>query len=86
MIAEADGTVSAAVHAPTSGRVVAVGPTLVPHPSGLPEHCVTIESDGQDRWIERNRFDWRNAEGRIIRDYLRDMAWSAWAARCSPRI
>ncbi|KPC53417.1 electron transport complex subunit RsxC [Amantichitinum ursilacus] len=73
MIAEADGTVSAAVHAPTSGRVVAVGPTLVPHPSGLPEHCVTIESDGEDRWIERNRFDWRNAEGRIIRDYLRDM-------------
>ncbi|WP_283150725.1 electron transport complex subunit RsxC [Silvimonas soli] len=73
MIAAADGSVSAAVHAPTSGKVVAVGPQLVPHPSGLLEHCITIESDGEDRWIERNRFDWRNADGRAIRDYLRDM-------------
>ena len=73
MIAEADGNVSAAVHAPTSGRVVAVGAQRVPHPSGLPEHCISIEADGQDQWITRNRFDWRNAEPRVIRDYLRDM-------------
>ncbi|MBB5193699.1 electron transport complex protein RnfC [Silvimonas terrae] len=73
MIAAADGTVSAAVHAPTSGRVLSISPQRVPHPSGLLEHCITIESDGEDRWIDRNRFDWRTAESRAIRDYLRDM-------------
>lgn len=52
-IGEADGWVSAAVHAPTSGTVMEVGPHIVPHPSGLTTDCVVIESDGRDQWIER---------------------------------
>jgi len=52
MIGKADGYVSAAVHAPTSGRVMAVDQQPVPHPSGLPDWCVTLEADGEDRWIE----------------------------------
>lgn len=48
-IAEAVGTVSAPVHAPTSGTVTAIEPRPVPHPSGLPATCLVIEPDGMDQ-------------------------------------
>jgi electron transport complex protein RnfC len=72
-IGEADGWVSAAVHAPTSGTVVEVGPHIMPHPSGLPTDCVVIEADGRDQWIERTPFDLNNASADDVREYLRDM-------------
>lgn len=72
-IGEADGWVSAAVHAPTSGTVVEIGPHIVPHPSGLTTDCVVIEADGRDMWIERTPFDLNNAEPEAVREYLRDM-------------
>jgi Na+-translocating ferredoxin:NAD+ oxidoreductase subunit C len=52
LLAEAQGATSAAVHAPTSGLVTAIGDITAPHPSGLPFAAVTIESDGDDRWVE----------------------------------
>ncbi|MGQ9830111.1 MAG: electron transport complex subunit RsxC [Thermochromatium sp.] len=52
MIAEPTGFISAPVHAPTSGRVVAIEPHPVPHPSGLSAPCVLIEADGLDTWAE----------------------------------
>ncbi|TCP14513.1 electron transport complex protein RnfC [Crenobacter luteus] len=59
-IAEPDGRLSAAVHAPTSGRVVAIAPHAYPHPSGLSELAVVIEPDGRDAWTERRPVaDWR---------------------------
>lgn len=72
-IGEADGWISAAVHAPTSGTVMEVGPHIIPHPSGLPTDCVVIEADGRDTWIERKAFDIDNASAEAVRDYLRDM-------------
>ncbi|HEX8979919.1 MAG TPA: electron transport complex subunit RsxC [Parasulfuritortus sp.] len=60
MIGTPDGRISAAVHAPTSGRVVAVEPRPVPHPSGLPDLCVVIESDGQDAAVEMRPIAWRD--------------------------
>lgn len=51
LIAAAQGTVSAAIHAPTSGTVVALGDFTAPHPSGLPVPTITIASDGEDKWI-----------------------------------
>ena len=42
------------VHAPTSGKVVAIAPHTVAHPSALSELSVIIEADGEDRWIERD--------------------------------
>lgn len=51
-IAEPQGMVSAAIHAPTSGTVVAIGEIVAPHPSGLPLIAVTIEADGADRWTD----------------------------------
>ncbi|ANB02776.1 electron transport complex subunit RsxC [Ectothiorhodospira sp. BSL-9] len=52
MIAAGTGPVSAAVHAPTSGTVVAVEPHPAPHPSGLPVQTIVIEPDGDDRWMD----------------------------------
>lgn len=45
------------VHAPTSGRVVAIAPHVASHASGLPEITVVIETDGKDEWIERKPID-----------------------------
>lgn len=42
------------IHAPTSGKVVAIAPHTVAHPSALSELSVIIEADGEDRWIERD--------------------------------
>jgi electron transport complex protein RnfC len=52
VIGRAVDYVSANVHAPTSGTVVAVEPRPVPHPSGLRAPCVVIDSDGAERWAE----------------------------------
>lgn len=72
-LGEAEGWLSAAVHAPTSGTVVDIGPHIVPHPSGLTTDCVVIEADGRDQWIELKPFDLDNAEPEAVRVYLRDM-------------
>ncbi|MBL4637959.1 MAG: electron transport complex subunit RsxC [Proteobacteria bacterium] len=52
-IAAAEGHVSVGLHAPSSGTVTAIGDHPIPHPSGLSATCITIETDGDDRWIER---------------------------------
>jgi len=52
MIAEPGGNISAPVHAPTSGKVVAIGEITAPHPSGLSQVAITIAADGEDRWCE----------------------------------
>jgi H+/Na+-translocating ferredoxin:NAD+ oxidoreductase subunit C len=52
LLAAGRGTVSASVHAPTSGRVIAIGRFVAPHPSGLPVATITIRPDGEDRWGE----------------------------------
>ncbi|MDD5390475.1 MAG: electron transport complex subunit RsxC [Gallionellaceae bacterium] len=52
LLAAGVGMVSAPVHAPTSGRVIAIGDFPAPHPSGLPVATLTIESDGDDAWLE----------------------------------
>jgi H+/Na+-translocating ferredoxin:NAD+ oxidoreductase subunit C len=59
LIAEAEGTVSAAIHAPTSGTITAIEDAIIPHPSGLPDRCITITPDGKDTWIARHPQDWR---------------------------
>ncbi|MEJ2508723.1 MAG: electron transport complex subunit RsxC [Gammaproteobacteria bacterium] len=50
ILAQAREYVSAPVHAPTSGRVVAIGEHPVPHPSGLSAPCIELAPDGEDRW------------------------------------
>ncbi len=70
LIGAADGWISAAVHASTSGTVTDIGPYLVPHPSGLSIDCVVIEPDGEERWIERQPLDYRSMAPEAVRAYL----------------
>jgi|JI10StandDraft_1071094.scaffolds.fasta_scaffold148905_2 electron transport complex protein RnfC len=71
-IGDADGNVSSAVHASTSGTVTAVEMRRMPHTSGLSALCVVIEPDGRDEWIVRQPFDFRTSTPNETRDYLRD--------------
>ena len=59
MIGEADGYISAAVHASSSGIVTAIDLQPVPHISGLPDLCITIDTDGHDEWIEHAPLDYQ---------------------------
>ena len=52
LIAEAQGNISAPIHAPVSGTVSAIGDVTAPHPSGLPFKAITIDSDGLNRWFD----------------------------------
>lgn len=52
LIAEAQGNISAPIHASVSGIISAIGEVTAPHPSGLPFKAITIDSDGADRWID----------------------------------
>jgi Na+-translocating ferredoxin:NAD+ oxidoreductase subunit C len=51
-VAEAQGVVSSPIHAPTSGRIVALEARRVPHPSGLTADCLVLEPDGLDQPLE----------------------------------
>jgi len=59
LIAEADGNVSAAIHAPTSGEIKSIEKLLIPHPSGLPDYCIVIVPDMKDQWIKKSSIDWK---------------------------
>lgn len=54
-IAIANGAVSAAIHASTSGTVVDISPQPILSPSGIVADCITIEPDGADQWVERHQ-------------------------------
>jgi electron transport complex protein RnfC len=73
LIARAVGTVSAPVHASSSGTVVAIEPRPVPHPSGLPADCIVIETDGRDQWLESTAglSDYRAAEPLALLERIR---------------
>ena len=70
LIGEADGWISAAVHAPTSGTVMAVAMHGQPHPSGLDALCVVIEPDGKDEWVERQPIDYKALSPEQVRELL----------------
>ena len=67
-----EGNFSAAIHAPTSGTVLAVESRMLPHPSGLSAPCVAIEPDGEERWIERAAVNYAAESPDALRDLLRD--------------
>lgn len=66
LIAEADGSLSAPVHASSSGRIVAIEPWPVSRRYGENAPCIVIECDGEDRAIdsgaERAAFDTLSAD------------------------
>lgn len=73
MIGQADGYVSTAVHASSSGVVSEIGLHPVAHPSGLSDMCITIETDGHDQWMDLQPVDWQNLDPAAVRGYVRDL-------------
>jgi electron transport complex protein RnfC len=73
VIGAAEGYVSTAVHAPTSGRVTAIEPRAVPHPSGLFDLAIAIEADGEDKAIDMQPLDWRKLDPSALRNRIREM-------------
>lgn len=61
LLATPECTVSAAIHAPTSGTILSIADEIIPHPSGLPDKCITLIPDGKDQWANLTMIDWRNA-------------------------
>ncbi|MBS1144696.1 MAG: RnfABCDGE type electron transport complex subunit [Proteobacteria bacterium] len=55
LIATAQGNISAPLHAPTSGVITAIGEITAPHTSGLPAMAISLDADGEDRWLEVER-------------------------------
>jgi electron transport complex protein RnfC len=52
MIARSGGAVSSPQHAPSSGRIKAVAEVAAPHPSGLTQTTIILETDGKDEWTD----------------------------------
>ncbi len=73
IIGAADGNVSAAVHASTSGRIKTVEMRRMPHSSGLSALCVVIEPDGEEAWIEARPIAWKSLPPDEVRDIVRDL-------------
>ena len=73
MIAAADGYISAAVHAPTSGVISDIDLQAVPHVSGLPDLCITLVTDGLEQWIDHGPIDYQALPPAALRMQLRDM-------------
>jgi electron transport complex protein RnfC len=71
LLAEAAGNISAAVHAPSSGTITAIEDQPIPHPSGLPDRCITLETDGEDRWIDHQPVDYRSMARSTLFEHLR---------------
>ena len=57
LIAEAEGFVSANLHAPTSGTISAIEDRVLPHQSGMSGLTIEITPDGKDQWIEHAGLD-----------------------------
>lgn len=72
LLAAADGQLSAAVHAPTSGTIISVEDELIPHPSGLPDISITLQADGEDRWVAHAPIDYRGLSKQDVLERLRE--------------
>lgn len=72
LIGRAEGPFGAAVHAPTSGTVLAIESCPLPHPSGLAAPCAIIEPDGEERWIDLIPLDPFTTEVDALRTRIRD--------------
>lgn len=72
-IARAEGHVSVCLHAPSSGIIKAIDEQAIPHPSGLSAACITIETDGEDQWLDRQPVkNFKDMSAHEIRQIIRD--------------
>jgi electron transport complex protein RnfC len=64
----ATGDVQPPIHAPSSGIVKSIAPYHQPHPSGLTDLCILIDTDGEDASVLlENIVDYRNQSAEELR-------------------
>lgn len=65
--------ISAPIHAPTSGKVIAIGNRPVPSHGGEMGECIVIETDGLDEWIKLDEpiKDYKSLDPASIREKIR---------------
>ncbi len=72
-IAIANDYIGSPLHAPTSGKVIAIEKHLIPHPSALTTDCIVIETDGKEQWAECTANpNYRQLETSVVRKIIRD--------------
>ena len=78
--------ISAAVHAPVSGTVKAIGMYPVPHPSHLQARCIVIENDHKDEWVERDPVAdiYHRMNSHDLRNIIRDAGIVGLGGACFP--
>lgn len=73
VLASAKDYVSTPIHAPSSGKIIAIEQRHVPHPSGIATDCIVIETDGEDKWIELvQNTNYRQLDASALRNIIRD--------------
>ena len=73
IIGQAASALSAAVHAPTSGKVTAIAQQSVPSADGHQDLCITLSVDGEDRSVDFTPFPFAQKTRAEVLDYLRNM-------------
>ena len=72
-LTQAGGSRNVPLHASISGKVVAIGQSLIPHASGISELCITIKSDGKDESVPNDPIEnWQDAPIQTLLDRIRD--------------
>lgn len=56
LLAHGQGSISAPIHAPTSGTIIDIIDHTAPHPSGLTVRTLVLEADGKDEWMESESY------------------------------
>ena len=72
-IGEPQGYVSAAVHASSSGTVVAIEERPLPHPSGLTGTCIIVRTNGLDEWarLPKPLDNYADLDAAVLRERIR---------------
>ncbi|MEE4378563.1 MAG: electron transport complex subunit RsxC [Candidatus Competibacteraceae bacterium] len=73
LLAHADGYISAALHAPSSGVITALEERPIAHPSGLSALCLILHTDGRDEWdaLPPPIADYKTADPLTLRQRIR---------------
>ncbi|MDH5425944.1 MAG: electron transport complex subunit RsxC [Gammaproteobacteria bacterium] len=73
-LARASDTISASIHAPSSGQIIGIDEQPVAHPSGLNALCISLQTDGKDEWRARTAIkqDYLNKSCHELLGIIRD--------------
>ncbi|MGR9115472.1 MAG: electron transport complex subunit RsxC [Gammaproteobacteria bacterium] len=72
IIADAEHALATPIHAASSGIVRAIETHTVPHPSGMADECIIIDTDGRDDSITASKpIDFRHEQPAMIRKLIR---------------